>query len=207
MLLKWQSTQESNRRMDIEFWQQNKAKLEQFTSKNCTEEWQQLLVQYVYQTIDRTLKACPGVGTGTHPWEDSPAVTMRTCESVFAKELYNELGTYAMKTDYSQDEKIDITSKYRKVLQENSIQSRSWDRVIANPYTISSLKILVDSGLLDGACASEDDLIQNCAVNGLFFRSIVDIYIDVLRGINAYENLEQIISIVKELFAQCEKEN
>ena len=184
---------------------QNKKKLEQFNIKNCTEEWQQLIVQYVYQTIDRTIKAYPGVGTGTHQWEDSPAVTMRTCESVFAKELYNELEKYAMKTEYTSEEKIDITSKYRRVLQVNNIQSRSWDRVIANPYSISSLKILVDSGLLEGACDSEDDLIRNCAVNGLFFKSIVDIYIDVLRGIDAYEDMDQVISIVKDLFTQCER--
>lgn len=164
----------------------NKEKLEQFTTENCPEEWKQLIVQYVYQTIDRTVKACPGVGTGTHPWEDSPAVTMRTCESILAEKLYMELMPYGIKTEYMPDEKIKITSKYREVLKNNNIQSRSWDRVIANPYMISSLKVMVDSGLLDGACDSEDDLIRNCAVNGLFFRVIVDIYTDVLRGIDAY---------------------
>lgn len=184
----------------------NKKKLEQFTTENCPEEWKQLIVQYVYQTIDRTIKACPGVGTGTHPWEDSPAVTMRTCESIFAEKLYLELMPYGMKTEYLPDEKVEITSKYREVLKDNNIQSRSWDRVIANPYMISSLKILVDSGLLDGACDSEDDLIRNCAVNGLFFRAIVDIYTDVLRGIDAYKDTAQVVAMVKTLFSQSKED-
>lgn len=177
--------------------------LEGFTVRNCPEEWKRVLVQYIYQTVDRTLKTFPGVGIGVHPWEDSPAVTMRTCESVFADDLYAELKGYAERTEYSFEDRADVTSRYRVTLQKNNIVSRSWDRVVANPYTINTLRILLRSGLLETRCRpdhAEADLIKNCAVMGLLFQTIVDIYSDVLRGVNAFTGTDDIVNMVKEAF-------
>ena len=183
------------------FLSENRKKLEGFTTKDYSEEWEQKLIKYVYETVDQAMKSFPGVGVGTHPWEDSPAVTMRTCESVLAKELYDKLVSYdTEKVDFTQSERWDITEIYRNVLRDNNIESKSWDQVIANPFFISSLGVLVKSGLLDASCQDEKELIKNCAVYGLYFRTVVDIYTDVLRGINAYEDQDQVIKMVKELF-------
>ena len=167
------------------------------------EEWKQQLIKYAYQVTDRTMKDYPGVGNGTHPFEDSPAVTMRACENVLAKELYDRLKGYEKEdgVEPGSEVRINVTRSYRAVLQENDIHSASWDRVTANPYTIGSLRVLVESGFLDAACDSEKELIINSAVKGLYFRTIVDIYSDVLIGIDAYEGLERTIQLVKsELF-------
>jgi len=190
-------------RCSLEELDQVRMVLEQFTLENCTEEWQQLLVQYVYQTIDRTLKSFPGVGIGIHPWEDSPAVTMRTCESIFAEDLYTELKGYADKTEYSYEDRAAVTSIYRNVLQQNNIQSRSWDRVVANPYTINTLCVLLRSGLLEAGCRtdkSEVDLIRGSAIMGLLFQATVDIYTDVLRGLDAFTGTDSVIDMVRAAF-------
>ena len=180
-----------------------RSRLENFTVSNCPEEWKQVLVQYVYQTIDRTLKSFPGVGIGVHPWEDSPAVTMRTCESIFAEDLYAELKEYAVRTEYSYEDRADVTSKYRSILQQNNIQSRSWDRVVANPYTINTLRVLHRSGLLETGCRpdnAEADLIRGCAIMGLLFQAVVDIYTDVLRGVDAFTNTDDVVDMVRAAF-------
>lgn len=181
-------------------------RLKQYTVSNCKEPWKQVLVTYIYQTIDRTLKMFPGVGIGTHPWEDSPAVTMRACESIFAEDLYNALKDYAERTEYSYEERADITSKYRTTLSDNSILSKSWNCAVANPYTITSLKILLKSGLLESGCRvdrEESDLIQGCVVAGLMFQAAVDIYTDILRGVNKYEGMDSVIDLVRARFEEA----
>ncbi len=191
-------------RASLDLLKKNKEKLEQFKAEDFqNEEWKQILIKYVYQVTDRTMKDYPGVGNGTHPFEDSPAVTMRACESILAKELYERLKGYEKEdgTEPDSQQRIMVTRSYREVLQENDIRSASWDRVTANPYTIGSLKVLVESGFLDVSCDSEKELIINSAVNGLYFRAVVDIYTDVLIGIDAYEGPEPTIQLVKrELF-------
>ena len=165
------------------------------------QEWKQRLIEYVYQVIDRTMKDYPGVGNGNHPFEDNPAVTMRACESVLAKELYDRLKDYEQKNGDEPDVRINVTRSYRAVLQEYDIHSASWDRVTANPYAIGSLRVLAESGFLDADCESEKELIINSAVKGLYFRAIVDIYTDVFIGINAYKQ-EEIISYVKKVLSK-----
>lgn len=178
----------------------NSKKMESYSLNDYSEEWRQKLIQYVYQTIERTIKSCPGVGIGIHPWEDSPAVTMRTCECIFAKELYDELKEFEGKVEYTSEERVEITKRYRTVLQKYDIQSKSWDRTIANPYAIGDLRILTESGLLDEECKDGQyvsDLIRNCAVSGLLYRSAVDIYTDILWEMDSYEGEEQVVTIVK----------
>lgn len=178
----------------------NSKRMGSYTLNDYSEEWRQKLIQYVYQTIERTIKSCPGVGIGIHPWEDSPAVTMRTCESIFASELYDELKEFEGKVEYTSEERVEITKRYRAVLQKYDIQSKSWDRTVANPYGIGDLRILTESGLLDEECKDGQyvkDLIRNCAVNGLLYRAAVDIYTDILWEMDSYEGEEQVVIIVK----------
>ncbi|MCM1263234.1 MAG: hypothetical protein NC313_10985 [Butyrivibrio sp.] len=182
---------------------ENSKKMESYSLNDYSEEWRQKLIQYVYQTIDRTIKSCPGVGIGIHPWEDSPAVTMRTCESIFASELYDALKEFEGKVEYTTEERIEITKRYRTVLQRYNIQSNSWDRTVANPYGIGDLRILTESGLLDEECKDGQyvrDLIRNCAVSGLLYRAAVDIYTDILWEIDSYEDEGQVVTIVKDQF-------
>lgn len=181
----------------------NSKKMESYTLNDYSEEWKQRLIQYVYQAIDRTIKSCPGVGIGIHPWEDSPAVTMRTCESIFASELYDALKEFEGKVEYTTEERVEITKRYRAVLQRYDIQSNSWDRTVANPYGIGDLRILTESGLLDEECKDGQyvrDLIRNCAVSGLLYRAAVDIYTDILWEIDSYEDEKQVVTIVKDQF-------
>lgn len=178
----------------------NSKKMESYSLNDYSEEWRQKLIQYVYQTIERTIKSCPGVGIGIHPWEDSPAVTMRTCECIFAAELYDELKEFEGKVEYTSEERVEITKRYRAVLQKYDIQSKSWDRTIANPYAIGDLRILTESSLLDEECKDGQyvkDLIRNCAVSGLLYRAAVDIYTDILWEMDSYEGEEQVVTIVK----------
>lgn len=178
----------------------NKEKMAEYSLKDYPEQWKQKLVQFVFQTIDRTIKSYPGVGIGLHPWEDSPAVTMRSCESIFAAELYAALKDFEDKVEYSDDERMEVTRKYREVLQSYNIQSNSWDRAIANPYSISELRTLAESGLLNGKCEEKkyiQDLIRHCAINGLLYRAAIDIYTDILWEIEAYEGEKQVTDIVK----------
>ncbi|MCI9127573.1 MAG: hypothetical protein HFG28_10310 [Eubacterium sp.] len=182
----------------------NSEKMQGYTLDDYPEEWKQKLIQYVYQTIERTIKSCPGVGIGIHPWEASPAVTMRTCESIFASELYDELKEFEGKVGYTSEERVEITKRYRSVLKKYNIQSMSWDRTVANPYGIGDLRILAESSLLDEECKDGQyvkDLIRNCAVNGLLYRAAVDIYTDILWEMGSYENEEQVVTIVKKLMA------
>lgn len=178
----------------------NKEKMAEYSLEDYPEQWKQKLVQFVFQTIDRTIKSYPGVGIGLHPWEDSPAVTMRTCESIFAAELYAALKNFEGKVEYSDNEKMEVTKKYREVLQNYNIRSNSWDRAIANPYSISDLRILAESELLNGKCEAKNDiqdLIRNCAISGLLYRAAIDIYTDILWEIGVYEGEKQVTDIVK----------
>lgn len=84
--------------------------------------------------------------------------------------------------------------------------SESWNYVTANPYTIDSLKILLDSGLLESGCRinqEERDLIQGCVVAGLIFRAAVDIYTDVFRGLNIYDGMDVVINLVRARFNEA----
>lgn len=178
----------------------NRKKMSGLSLADYPEQWKQRLIQYVYQTIDRAIKSFPGVGIGLHQWEDSPAVTMRTCESILAAELYDALKDFEGKPNYTMDEQSKVTTSYRVVLKRYNIQSNSWDRAIANPYSISDLKILAESGLLNKECREGtyiEDLVRNCVVNGLLYRAAIDIYTDVLLEIGAYEGEKQVADIVK----------
>ena len=198
----------------------NLEKLKECTLTEYDKEWEQKLIQYVYQVIDRTIKSFPGVGNGNHPFEDPKLLTMRACESVLAKELYevineeldkleqkrNEDSDYEQskknRKDFDGEQRVLITRTYRQVLKDNGISSKSWDRVTANPYEMGSLKTLVESGILDFECADENELIINSAVMGLYFRTIVDIYTDVLIACDGYKNLDDTIERVKKVFKE-----
>lgn len=183
---------------------QVKDKLSLFHMADFPEPWQQELIQYVYQTIDQTVKSFPGAGIGGHHFENSPPVTMRTCEYILAPELYQALREFEERDVYTEADRQEVTMRYRQMLQSFQITSHSWDRVTATPYGIHDLKLLADSGLVDGPCGqwgnATPDLIRNCVVDGLLFRAAMDIYTDLLWEMDAPDSEEDILALVKSHF-------
>lgn len=98
-----------------------------------------------------------GVGTGIHPWEDYPPVTMRAIEYIFAAELHQSITS----------DSGNATDAYTKTLKSNGIESNSWYCVRVDMTKLKRLSVLASCGTLSLHATSLRELIRNRYIGGL----------------------------------------
>ena len=199
----------------------NLIRLRSFDTDDYPKEWQQIIIKYAFQTIDRALREFPTVGRSTRPWEhSSPLLTI--FELLYAKEIFAELSEFEMKLTYTPETRREITNRYRTVILDasnrfavkfnyapESITEMMSDlnNVIADPYTLYSMKILKEHEAFEAADdlengLSEEELIRDHIVDCLFYYAVHFVYFDVLRAIDPHynDNMSEITAIVEKLF-------
>lgn len=95
----------------------------QFTIENVPEQWKQIIIQYVYYTLSKSIRMDRGIGIGTHTEDEFPPRTMLVEESICAGEMYNIL-IGSNKKEYNRN--------YIDTLKDLGVHSDSWDYVGAN---------------------------------------------------------------------------
>ncbi|UPW83552.1 hypothetical protein [Lysinibacillus sp. Ag94] len=130
-----------------------------FTAAEYPEEWQQIIIKYIYRKLIISVRADRGLGVGTHPWEERPARTMLIEESILAdKVLVNILGK----------DKVFRNEAYRKALRDSNITSATWNYVgcIDNEEAVTKLKIVKEC-LSDVEVSSRQEMVLCRYVGGL----------------------------------------
>ncbi len=130
-----------------------------FTAAEYPEEWQQILIKYIYRKLIISVRADRGLGVGTHPWEEKPARTMLVEESILAERI---LGNIIEK------DKVFRNEAYRKALRDSNITSASWNYVgcIDNDEAITKLKIVKEC-LSNVGVSSRQEMVLCRYVGGL----------------------------------------
>lgn len=124
------------------------------------EEWQQIVIKYVYRKLVNSVKKDRGLGVGIHPFEENPARTMLVEESIFADKILDNI---LDKDEYSRNE------PYRKALRDDSgISSTTWNYVgcIDDYEAILKLKIIKEC-LLNVPVSSRKEMVLCRYIGGL----------------------------------------
>ena len=156
-----------------------------FTSDEYPEEWQQLIIKYVYRKLISSIRTDRGLGVGTHPWEERPARTMLIEESIFADKVLNNISD--KKPAYRNE-------PYRKALRDSNITSASWDYVgcVDNEEPITKLEIIKEC-LLKVNVSSRQNMVLCRYIGGL--RKIAEYEILINLGYKRKECLEELKSL------------
>lgn len=156
-----------------------------FTSDEYPEEWQQLIIKYVYRKLISSIRTDRGLGVGTHPWEERPARTMLIEESIFADKVLNNISD--KKPAYRNE-------PYRKALRDSNITSASWDYVgcVDNEESITKLEIIKEC-LLKVNVSSRQNMVLCRYIGGL--RKIAEYEILINLGYKRKECLEELKSL------------
>lgn len=89
---------------------------QRYNEEHWPQEWQQLVIRFVFHTLSVYIRKNIGIGKGIHPAETQLPVTMYAMESMFAKELLREVvrgqGTEKQKSD-----------KYIEVMRKNGVKN------------------------------------------------------------------------------------
>ena len=186
----------------------NRENLERFKIKDCN-EWQRMIIRYVYQVIEQSFRKYPSLGRKTGPDAESPLLLIM--ESIFAdwlvENLIEEDGKYILPIE----EEVEVTKKYRNALKEKCIalyrfSEEELSDIIANPYMLYNLKLQIESGLMGLPCTTEEELVQNRIVDSLFFVAVNAIYRDVLRAMGETDNKE-IAELIKKTYLEESKKD
>ncbi len=128
-----------------------------FKSQCYPEEWQQIIVKYIYKKIMDSVNADRGAGDSWHHWEEPHVRTMIVAESVFADKVLDNVNGKEYKSD-----------AYRKALQEGEISSGSWNYVYCknDKEALKKLEIIKEC-LLDVKVYSRKEMVLCRYVGGL----------------------------------------
>ena len=104
-----------------------------FTDDEYQEEWQQVIIKYLYRELIASVRYDRGIGLGKHPFESCPARTMLVEESILADKLIDNI----------KEDRID-RNLYIKVLKDNNITSKTWECVYCedSDEALTKLKIV-----------------------------------------------------------------
>lgn len=130
-----------------------------FTVAEYPEEWQQIIIKYVYKKLTASVRADRGLGVGTHPWEERPARTMLIEESILADKILANI--------LDKDERY-RNEPYRKALRDSNITSATWNCVgcINDEDAVTKLKIVKEC-LLNVSVSSRQEMVLCRYVGGL----------------------------------------
>jgi len=153
-----------------------------FTADEYPEEWQQLIIKYVYRKLINSIRTDRGLGVGAHPWEERPARTMLIEESIFADEVLNNI---------SNQKPESRNEPYKEALKNNNITSASWNYVgcVDNEEAIIKLKIIKEC-LLNVNVSSRQNMVLCRYIGGL--RKIAEYKILIKLGFNHKDCIEKL---------------
>lgn len=130
-----------------------------FTAEDYPEEWQQVVIKYIYTALTNGIRTDYGLGVGAHPWEDQPARTMLVEESLFADSV---LSNITNKPVQSRNE------PYRQALRMNGITSASWNYVGCSDQEDAAIKLeIVKAYCLNVPVSTRQNMVLCRYVGGL----------------------------------------
>lgn len=150
-----------------------------------SEEWQQIVIKYLYRKLTNSIRSDRGLGVGIHPWEEKPARTMLVEESIFADKVLDAV---------SDADKGSLNILYRKVLQNNNITSATWNCVGCTD-DIEALKKLsiIRNDLLGVKVSNRKEMVLCRYVGGL--RKVAEYKILLKTGIPEDKAMELVHSL------------
>jgi len=156
-----------------------------FTSIEYPEEWQQLIIKYIYRELIGSIRNDRGLGVGMHHWEEVPARTMLIEESFLADKVLSNI---------SKAEPMCRNEPYRRALKDNNITSASWNFVgcIDSEEAVIKLEIIREC-LLNKKVSSRQNMVLCRYVGGL--RKIAEYKILVCLGYNHKDCLDKLKSL------------
>lgn len=132
---------------------------ESFLPEDYPEDWQRIIIKYVYRKLTMSVRTDRGLGVGSHPWEEKPARTMLVEESIFADTILTSL---------ENKDKNSRNVPYREALKACNIKSATWNCVGCNDDEEAILKLkLVKDLLLSKPVYSRKELVLQRYIGGL----------------------------------------
>ena len=129
------------------------------TAVQYPDEWQQIIIKYVYRKLTNSVRTDRGLGIGTHPWEERPARTMLIEESILADRI---LMNISGKDDRFKNE------PYRKALKDSNITSATWNCVGCKNDAEAEIKLqIVKECLINVPVSSRQEMVLCRYVGGL----------------------------------------
>lgn len=130
-----------------------------FLPEDYAEDWQRIIIKYVYRKLITSIRTDRGLGVGSHPREEQPVRTMLVEESIFADTV---LAFIENKNQKSRN------VPYRNALRSCNIKSVTWNYVGCNDDEEAYLKLkLVKDLLLSKPVYSRKDLVLQRYIGGL----------------------------------------
>lgn len=156
-----------------------------FKAEQYPEEWQQIVIKYLYRKLTNSVRTDRGLGVGTHPWEERPARTMLIEESLVAdKILMNITGKdYRFRNE-----------PYRKALRDCNITSATWNYVGCKNDGEAELKLrIVKECLFKIKVSNRQEMVLCRYVGGL--RKIAAYNILMELGFNEAECMKKLVDL------------
>jgi hypothetical protein len=156
-----------------------------FTVEQYPQEWQQILIKYVYRKLTNSVRTDRGLGVGTHPWEERPARTMIVEESILADKILANI---------SDKENKFRNEPYRQALKVNNITSATWNYVGCKNDDESEIKLqIVETCLSNIPVSSRQEMVLCRYVGGL--REVAQHNILVALGFNSNECINELMAL------------
>lgn len=153
-----------------------------FSATNYPQEWQQLIIKYLFRVLTTSVRTDRGLGVGTHPWEEQPTRTMLIEESIVADKVLEMID--------GKDDRF-INEPYRNALQECNISSASWKYVGCNSDDEAKIKLNIVKNMMIGIRVSNRQEMVLCRyVGGL--RKIAEYNILTMLGDGMHEPMREL---------------
>jgi len=126
---------------------------------NYSEQWQKLIISYIYFVLSSEVNTDYGMGIGGHQWEYQPPRTMLAEESLFAEDILRKV---------SNSDGTEGASAYIEVLAKvHDIGSGSWERVNIKHTRDADLKLKLIAKSKRNPVNNLDEAILDTYVRGL----------------------------------------
>lgn len=153
-----------------------------FKAEEYSEEWQQVVIKYLYRKLTNSVRTDRGLGVGTHPWEEQPARTMLVEESLLADRI---LANISDKDNRFRNE------PYRRALRDSNITSATWNCVGCKSDEEAEVKLqIVKECLLGVKVSSRQEMVLCRYVGGL--RKVAEYNILIQIGFDKRECIKKL---------------
>lgn len=130
-----------------------------FQAEDYPEDWQRIVIKYLYRVLSNSIRTDRGLGVGAHPWEEHPARTMLVEESILADAVLEAISGVAEERQ---------NGPYRNALKRGGIKSATWNYVGCTSDKEAMLKLeIVRKCLLGFNVSNRMEMILCRYVGGL----------------------------------------
>lgn len=148
-------------------------------------EWQQIIIKYLYRKLTNSVRTDRGLGIGTHPWEECPARTMLIEESLFADKILSNISN---KDSWLRNE------PYRNALKNSNVYSATWNYVGCRDDDESEIKLqIVKKCLMKIKVSSRQEMVLCRYVGGL--RKVAEYMVLMKLGFSKEESINKLCDL------------